>query len=212
MCVTTRPWGFALIELLAACALMALLAGSSVQVILWQTTSINQALQQPQAQLALQGLALQIGRDLLRSEQVRQLTSSSQQSCYLLTIHTGDQVGYRLRAGALQYHGDAFDCAQRGWQSLTTAQTLSLTQFSIRALAPGYQITLATSAHTMRLPLFSPAPVNRSVFDEQLYYAPSVLDWHTCIDHALCHRTPESINATFRLAMATIPATAATRL
>tara|TARA_B100000700_G_scaffold313356_1_gene398250 strand:+ start:294 stop:947 length:654 start_codon:yes stop_codon:yes gene_type:complete len=204
--------GFALLELMTACALMALLASSSVQVILWQAGTVNRVLQQPRPQLALQSLALQIGRDLSRSHAVKRLTSPSLKSCFILSTVTSSDIGYRLHKGALQYHGDAFDCAQRGWQSLSAPHSLQLTRFDILTLPTGYQVFLATATDKVQLPLVTSAPATRSTLNEQLYDPPSVTDWHTCIDHAPCRRATESVVATFRLAMAAIPTTATARL
>lgn len=204
--------GFALLELLIACALIALLAGSSVQVILWQADVVHRDLQQPQPQLELQNLALQVGRDLVHSRTIEQLDSASLQRCYVISTVTDDHIGYRLRDGALQYHGDAFDCAQRGWQSLSAPHSLYLTQFDIQVAAHGYRIVLGTADDHVQLPLFTPHATSRNLFDEQLYDAPSVTDWHTCIDHALCRGATEFVITTLRLAMATVPTTATARL
>jgi len=94
--------GMALIELMVACLLMALLASSSVQVILWQLTTVTSALKQAHTPLEIHSLALQLGRDIFGSQSITLHSGSNGQSCYIILTAAEDQVGYRLNDGVLR--------------------------------------------------------------------------------------------------------------
>ncbi len=204
--------GMALIELMVACLLMALLASSSVQVILWQLTTVTSALKQAHTPLEIHSLALQLGRDIFGSQSITLHSGSNGQSCYIILTAVEDQVGYRLNDGVLQYHGNAVNCDGRGWQGLSVAQSVPLTQFEIISMNAGYLIRLASPKFAVELPLSHFNGIDRSAAHEQLYDSPSVVDWHTCVDHALCNQPAESAFTTLHLAMATVSKPTTTRL
>lgn len=154
--------GFTLPQALLAAAMgsLVLLAASRLLPML-QLATLREA-QAQNSEAELWRLAFTIGKTLQRAGYCRSectmegLRLQDSGRCVIISRELApgsgiEQIGYRLRGGALETFSGAVNCESGGWERVTSPQSLRIDAFSVQresrgAFAPRLTVTLRAQA------------------------------------------------------------------